>query len=111
MATNLAIDPELLREALEVSGLKTKKDTVNLALKEFKPDLLWHGNTTMSVSATVRDAYALGLGAGHKVPKWDEASNSFQPAVEANLTLSFDHRVLDGGATSLSTLQVAAIHE
>jgi hypothetical protein len=35
MATNLAIDDELLQEALEISGLKTKKDTVNLALKEF----------------------------------------------------------------------------
>lgn len=35
MATNLAIDNNLLNEALEVSGLKTKKDTVNLALKEF----------------------------------------------------------------------------
>jgi hypothetical protein len=34
MATNLAIDPELLQKAFEVSGLKTKKDTVNLALKE-----------------------------------------------------------------------------
>jgi Arc/MetJ family transcription regulator len=35
MATNLAIDPELLRKALNISGLKTKKETVNLALKEF----------------------------------------------------------------------------
>ena len=35
MATNLAIDAELLCEAFEISGLKTKKDTVNLALKEF----------------------------------------------------------------------------
>jgi Bacterial antitoxin of type II TA system, VapB len=35
MATNLAIDDKLLNEALEISGLKTKKDTVNLALKEF----------------------------------------------------------------------------
>lgn len=35
MATNLAINQELLNKALEVSGLKTKKDTVNLALKEF----------------------------------------------------------------------------
>ncbi len=34
MPTNLAIDQELLRKALEVSGQKTKKDTVNLALKE-----------------------------------------------------------------------------
>ena len=35
MATNLAIDPELLQKALEVSGLKTKKETVNMALREF----------------------------------------------------------------------------
>ncbi|PID78406.1 MAG: DUF2191 domain-containing protein [Deltaproteobacteria bacterium] len=35
MATNLAINDSLLIEALEISGLKTKKDTVNLALKEF----------------------------------------------------------------------------
>lgn len=35
MATNLAIDEELLNKALVVSGLKTKRDTVNLALKEF----------------------------------------------------------------------------
>ncbi len=35
MATNLAIDDKLLHEAFEISGLKTKKDTVNLALKEF----------------------------------------------------------------------------
>lgn len=35
MATNLAIDDELLIEAQKISGLKTKKDTVNTALKEF----------------------------------------------------------------------------
>ena len=35
MATNLAIDGKLLEEALLISGLKTKKDTVNFALKEF----------------------------------------------------------------------------
>jgi hypothetical protein len=35
MATNLAIDDKLLNEALEISGMKTKKDTVNLALREF----------------------------------------------------------------------------
>lgn len=35
MATNLAIDPDLLGEALSVGGLRTKKETVNQALKEF----------------------------------------------------------------------------
>ncbi len=40
----------------------------------------------------------IGIGAGNKVPKWNEARAQFEPATEANLTLSFDHRVLDGGA-------------
>lgn len=35
MATNLAINPELLDKALEVGGEKTKKATVNRALREF----------------------------------------------------------------------------
>ncbi len=35
MATNLAINSELLDEALQISGLNTKKDTVNQALTEF----------------------------------------------------------------------------
>ena len=35
MPTNLAIDDELLKIAQKISGLKTKKETVNLALKEF----------------------------------------------------------------------------
>lgn len=40
----------------------------------------------------------LGMGAGQKVPSWDEAQGKFVPVTEAHLTLSFDHRVLDGGA-------------
>lgn len=35
MATNLSIDPALIEEALEVSGEKTKKAAVSLALEEF----------------------------------------------------------------------------
>jgi Arc/MetJ family transcription regulator len=35
MATNLCLDPELLKKALEVSGEKTKKAAVTKALKEF----------------------------------------------------------------------------
>ena len=35
MATNLAIDDELLARALEVGGEKSKKATVNRALHEF----------------------------------------------------------------------------
>jgi pyruvate/2-oxoglutarate dehydrogenase complex dihydrolipoamide acyltransferase (E2) component len=39
----------------------------------------------------------LGLGAGKKQPVWDETNNQFIPRTEAQLTLSFDHRSLDGG--------------
>ena len=35
MATNLAIDPALLNQALMIGESKTKKDTVNVALKEY----------------------------------------------------------------------------
>jgi Arc/MetJ family transcription regulator len=35
MPTNLAIDDDLLREAQKVGGHRTKKDTVNEALREY----------------------------------------------------------------------------
>ena len=35
MATNLAIDPDLLERAVEVSGERTKKAVVTRALQEF----------------------------------------------------------------------------
>ena len=35
MATNLSLDPALLERALEVSGERTKKAAVTLALEEF----------------------------------------------------------------------------
>ncbi|MGD8389377.1 MAG: ABC transporter substrate-binding protein, partial [Desulfobacteraceae bacterium] len=41
-----------------------------MALKKFKPDVCWHGNTTMSVSATIRDAFSLGLDAAWIINNW-----------------------------------------
>ena len=43
------------------------------------------------------ESLMLGLGAGQKVPVWDEEKGDFVPATEAEITLSFDHRSLDGG--------------
>ncbi len=40
----------------------------------------------------------LGIGVGRKAQRWDEKREVFIPVTEAHLTLSFDHRVLDGGA-------------
>jgi pyruvate/2-oxoglutarate dehydrogenase complex dihydrolipoamide acyltransferase (E2) component len=51
----------------------------------------------------------LGLGAGRKMPHWDEAKGQFVPVTEAYLTLSFDHRVLDGGAAGRLLQRIAAL--
>jgi pyruvate/2-oxoglutarate dehydrogenase complex dihydrolipoamide acyltransferase (E2) component len=51
----------------------------------------------------------LGFGAGRRVPSWDEAKKQFVPVMEANLTLSFDHRVLDGGAAGRLLARIAEL--
>lgn len=40
----------------------------------------------------------VGMGAGLVVPSWNPELAEFVPVTEAMFTLSFDHRVLDGGA-------------
>lgn len=49
----------------------------------------------------------LGVGAGRRVPHWSHSKQQFVPVWEANLTLSFDHRVLDGGAAGRLLTRVA----
>ncbi len=51
-----------------LTALDTKSQII--AAKGFGANLCWHGNTTMSVSATLKDAYALGLGADHIINNW-----------------------------------------
>lgn len=51
----------------------------------------------------------LGLSAGRIVPSWNAEKGLFEPVTEANLTLSFDHRVLDGGAAGRLLGRVAAL--
>ena len=56
-----------------------------LGLKEFKPDVVYHSNTVMSVAATLRDAYALKLGADHLIQNWGFDENLIKiagPAAE-----------------------------
>ncbi|HYV29746.1 MAG TPA: 2-oxo acid dehydrogenase subunit E2 [Candidatus Binatia bacterium] len=50
----------------------------------------------------------LGMGAGRPVPNWDAQRAQFVPVTEGNLTLSFDHRVLDGGAAGRLLSRIAA---
>jgi pyruvate/2-oxoglutarate dehydrogenase complex dihydrolipoamide acyltransferase (E2) component len=51
----------------------------------------------------------LGMGAGRLAPSWDAAKGQFVPVMEANLTLSFDHRVLDGGAAGRLLARIASL--
>ncbi len=51
----------------------------------------------------------LGMGAGRVVPSWDAKKGQFLPSTEANITLSFDHRVLDGGAAGRLLARIAAL--
>ena len=51
----------------------------------------------------------LGLGAGKKSPSWDEAKTQFVPITQAELTLSFDHRSLDGGGAGRLLKRVAEL--
>ncbi|MBV8587987.1 MAG: 2-oxo acid dehydrogenase subunit E2 [Verrucomicrobia bacterium] len=40
----------------------------------------------------------VGLGRGEQRPYWDEAKGAFLPQMTAELTITLDHRVIDGGA-------------
>ena len=51
----------------------------------------------------------LGLGAGSKVPRWSEEVQCFVPVTEAEITLSFDHRILDGGAAGRLLARISAL--
>jgi pyruvate/2-oxoglutarate dehydrogenase complex dihydrolipoamide acyltransferase (E2) component len=51
----------------------------------------------------------LGMGAGRIQPSWDAKAGAFVPVMEANLTLSFDHRVLDGGGAGRMLARIAAL--
>ncbi len=51
----------------------------------------------------------LGMGAGRVVPHWDKEAAAFVPVTEAHLTLSFDHRVLDGGGAGRLLQRISAL--
>jgi hypothetical protein len=51
----------------------------------------------------------LGMGAGRITPSWDPEKKTFVPVTEAQFTLSFDHRVLDGGAAGRLLQRVAGL--
>ena len=51
----------------------------------------------------------LGLGFGQQKPSWDNEKECWMPVVEAELTLSFDHRILDGGGAGRLLSRIAEL--
>ena len=51
----------------------------------------------------------LGMGVGRVTPFWNAETKNFIPVTEAQFTLSFDHRVLDGGAAGRLLQRVAQL--
>jgi pyruvate/2-oxoglutarate dehydrogenase complex dihydrolipoamide acyltransferase (E2) component len=90
--------------------LTTKyKELVDLARqRRISPDMQAGGIATVSNFGTFGMEWGtpiplpdqtllLGLGVGKKVPSWDKEKKQFVPRTEAQITLSFDHRSIDGG--------------
>jgi pyruvate/2-oxoglutarate dehydrogenase complex dihydrolipoamide acyltransferase (E2) component len=85
------------------------KELVNLARqRRISPDMQAGGIAAVSNFGTFGVEWGtpiplpdqtllLGLGVGKKVPSWDESKKEFVPKTEAQITLSFDHRSVDGG--------------
>ena len=93
-----------------LADLTTKyKELVELARqRRISPDMQAGGIATVSNFGTFGMEWGtpiplpdqtllLGLGVGKKVPAWDEKKKEFFPRTEAQITLSFDHRSIDGG--------------
>jgi len=51
----------------------------------------------------------VGLGYGEMRPFWDEKSGQFVPRLQAELTISFDHRVIDGGQSGRLVRKILAL--
>jgi pyruvate/2-oxoglutarate dehydrogenase complex dihydrolipoamide acyltransferase (E2) component len=57
------------------------------------------------------ESLIVGLGRGEKRPVWDELNSRFIPKLQAELTITFDHRVLDGGAAGRLLQRLKALLE
>ena len=97
-------------EKTSLADLATKyKELIDLARqRRISPDMQAGGVATVSNFGTFGMEWGtpiplpdqtllLGLGAGKKVPSWNEQKKEFVPRTEAQITLSFDHRSIDGG--------------
>jgi len=67
------------------------------------------GLTTGTPIPLPNETLILGIGAGVKKPVWSKEVETFLPATEADLLLTFDHRVVDGGGAGVLLNRVASL--
>jgi len=67
------------------------------------------GLTTGTPIPLPNETLILGIGAGRKKPVWSEQVEAFIPATEAELLLTFDHRVVDGGGAGVLLNRVSEL--
>src|SRR5437879_13663358 len=107
-----------------LSDLTAKyQELVDLARKRrISPDMQAGGIATVSNFGTFGGEWGtpiplpdqtllLGLGAGKKVPSWDETKKQFVPKTEAQITLSFDNRNNKGGGAARLLKRVVELLE
>ena len=103
--------------------VKKYQELVDLARKRrISPDMQAGGIATVSNFGTFGVEWGtpiplpdqtllLGLGVGKKIPSWDETKKEFVPKTEAQITLSFDHRSIDGGGAARLLKRVVELLE
>ncbi len=67
------------------------------------------GLTTGTPIPLPNETLILGIGAGVKKPVWSTQVEAFLPATEADLLLTFDHRVVDGGGAGFLLNRVSEL--
>ncbi|MEO7100043.1 MAG: dihydrolipoamide acetyltransferase family protein [Luteolibacter sp.] len=67
------------------------------------------GLTTGTPIPLPNETLILGIGAGVKKPVWSNQVEAFLPATVADLLLTFDHRVVDGGGAGVLLNRVSAL--
>lgn len=67
------------------------------------------GLTTGTPIPLPNETLILGIGAGRKKPVWSDQVEAFVPATEAELLLTFDHRVVDGGGAGVLLKRVSEL--
>ena len=67
------------------------------------------GLTTGTPIPLPNETLILGIGAGVKKPVWSAQVEAFLPATVADLLLTFDHRVVDGGGAGFLLNRVSAL--